>query len=94
MSPADRLNYIIEESERMLQWAYDQAQMAFDVHGDSRRLAREIDDAEQAHRLNLAVAHVEFELEAGTPQEPPVPMFRAPVKLTGFDGDNGSRSNA
>lgn len=70
MTPYERLCYVRDEAERMHQWAYDQAQMAYDVDQDSIRLAKAIDAADEALRLNLNVAEAEYALEAMAAVEP------------------------
>lgn len=86
MTPAD-LQFRIDESERMLVWACDQAQMAFDEHRDAHRLGREIEGAYEAHALNLAVAKAEYDFGLPAANVCRVRMFRV-------SGDNGSRSHA
>lgn len=91
MTPYDRLCYVRDEAERLHQWAYDQAQMAYDVDQDSHRLAKAIDAADEALRLNLNIAEAEYAFEAMAAVEPPSTRLRR-VNLTGFEGDNQTRT--
>lgn len=86
MTPAD-LQFRIDESERMLAWAIEQADMAFDEHRDLTRRRRQVQGAYEAHALNLAVAKAEYDFTLPAANVCRVRMFRV-------HGDNGSRSHA
>lgn len=94
MTPADRKQRTIEESERILERAIMAAQMDFDAGLVSNEtLCRWVAEAQEAHALNCAVAEAEHELETGEAFNPPSSRFKA-ARLTGFEGDNGSAANA
>ncbi len=93
MTPYDRLCYVRDEAERLHQWAYDQAQMEYEVDGDTQKLAKAIARADEELRLSLNVAEAEYAFEAMPAVEPPSTRLRK-VKLTGFEGDAGSATSA
>lgn len=82
MTP-EQLQHRIEESERMLAAALDQAQASFEFHRDAARLARDVAGAQEAHALNVAVALAERDY-AQPAQEP------CRVRLYRIAGDEGT----
>lgn len=95
MTPAERLAYMLRAAD--LQYEVNLgAIQSFREIGlmDENTVALEIEAAKAAYDWNIGQAQMDFDLDMGVTKEPPSSRLKAAQKIEGFEGDNGSASNA
>lgn len=94
MTPAERFAYMVRAADLQLEATLNAIASLREMGLLSEdQVTSDLKHAHDTHDWNIGQAQMDFDLDMGVTVEPPSTRLRK-VKLSGFEGDNGSASHA